>query len=552
MNRKVVVIGGVAGGATFAARLRRKDKNAKITIFERGNYISFANCGLPYYIGDVIKKKSNLLLETPENMKKKFNIDVKIRNEVIKIDKENKQVVVKDLINKKEYIEKYDELVIATGSSPIKPNIDGIDNNRIFTLWNINDTDKIKEFILKEKPKSASIIGGGFIGLEMAENLHKQGLEVSIIEMQDQVMPPLDMDMANLLHKEIKKNNVNLILSDGVKSFEDNDKGVKINLQSGKSISSSMVILSIGVKPNSELLKDIGVKLNQKGGVITNEYMQTSEENIYAIGDVIEVTNFVTKEKTMIPLAGPANKQARFLADNMTGTTKKYPGTMGTSIAQIFGLNAASVGLNEKQLKMQNKEKDKDYYSIVISQKSHAGYYPNADMMFLKLIFDKDKKILGSQIVGKEGVDKRIDVIATAIKFGANIYDLQNLELSYAPPFSSAKDPVNMLGFVAENVLNKDVEFISPKELKDLIQSNNKDYIILDVTENFEREEYSISPSYHIPLLELRQRFSELDKEALIVVYCKIGIRSYNAMKILLEKGFKKIKVLSGGTDFYK
>ena len=550
--KNIVIIGGVAGGATLAARLRRKEENANIIIFERGDYISFANCGLPYYIGDVINQRANLLLETPEAMKNKFNIDVKIKNEVIKIDKDNKQVKVKDLVTNEEYYQKYDKLIISTGSSPLRPPIEGIDNEKIFTLWNINDTDKIKSFITNNKPKKASVIGGGFIGLEMAENLAKQGIEVSIIEMQDQVMAPLDIEMANLLHEEIISKGINLILKDGVKAFKEEKEQLNILLQSGKTVQSDMVILSIGVKPNNILAKDAGLELNQRGGIVVNEHMKTSKEDIYALGDVIEVTNFITKDKTMIPLAGPANKQARILADYLTGEDKEYSGSMGTSIAQIFGLNAAATGLNEKQLKLMGKEKNKDYHTIIINQKSHAGYYPNATFITLKMIFDKKGKIFGVQIVGKEGVDKRIDVMATAMKLNATIYDLQNLELAYAPPFSSAKDPVNMLGYVAENVLNNMVDFIEYDELDEMIKENKDDFIILDVTEDFEKEMYRIEPSYHIPLGQIRKRFSELDKNKTIITYCKIGVRSYNAMRILKAKGFKNVKVLSAGTDFYK
>lgn len=550
--KNIVIIGGVAGGATLAARLRRKEENANIIIFERGDYISFANCGLPYYIGDVINQRANLLLETPEAMKNKFNIDVKIKNEVIEIDKENKQVKVKDLITNEEYYQKYDKLIISTGSSPIKPPIDGIENEKVFTLWNINDTDKIKSFIEKNKPKKASVIGGGFIGLEMAENLKRQGIDVSIIEMQNQVMAPLDIEMANLIHEEILSKNVNLILEDGVKAFKEEKEKLNILLQSGKKVESDMVLLSIGVNPNSLLAKNAGISLNKKGGIIVNEHMETSEKDIYAIGDVIEVANFISKEKTMIPLAGPANKQARILANYITGDNKKYEGTMGTSIAQIFDLNAASTGLNEKQLKQAGKEKNKDYLTIIINQKSHAGYFPNATFITLKMIFDKKGKIFGVQIVGKEGVDKRIDVMATAMKLNATIYDLQNLELAYAPPFSSAKDPVNMLGYVAENLLNNMIKFIEYDELDKMINEGKDDFIILDVTENFEREIYKIEPSYHIPLGQLRQRCFELNKNKTIIPYCKIGVRSYNAARILKENGFKNVQVLSGGTDFYK
>lgn len=552
MNKRTLIIGGVAGGATTATRLRRRDENREIIVFERGEYISYANCGLPYYIGDTIKSRDALLLQTPEAMKDKYNIDVRIKNEVLEIDPDAKKVIVKDLQTDKIYEESYDDLVIATGSSPLKPQIPGIDHKNIFTLWNVNDMDNIKSYINENKISSAAVIGGGFIGLEMAENLDHANLEVTLIEMQNQVMAPLDLEMANLLHENIIANGVDLILNDGVKAFEDVGEKIKIILTSGQEVIVDMVVLSIGVKPNSELAAKANLALNAKKGIIVDEHLKTSADHIYAVGDVIEVDNFVTKEKTMIPLAGPANKQARILADNLCGDQKKYHGSQGSAIAKVFDLNAASVGINEKQLKAMKKVKNKDYFTALINQKSHAGYYPGATNLTLKMIFDADGKIYGAQIVGQDGVDKRIDTLATTIRLKGTIYDLMELELSYAPPFSSAKDPVNMLGYVAENILSHKARFIEWDEVDALLEDEKDDFVILDVTEEMERMVFAIKDSYHIPLGKLRQRINELDKSKLIIPYCAIGVRSYNAARILMQNGFKRVAILSGGTSFYK
>ncbi|MEG1459094.1 MAG: FAD-dependent oxidoreductase [Acetivibrio sp.] len=554
MNNKTLIIGGVAGGASAAARLRRRDETMEIIILEKGDYISYANCGLPYYIGNSIKSRDALLLQTPQAMKKKFNIDVRISSEVTKIDTKNKKISVMDKMNNRSYEETYDSLIIATGSSPIKPPIPGIKSENIFTLWNIPDTDAIKKYIQEKNPKSAAIIGGGFIGLEMAENLHHAGLKVHVIEMADQVMAPLDFEMAQLLHENMQMNGVNLLLGDGVSTFENSTNSTIIHLNSGKSVTADLVILSIGVKPNGELAKEAGITVNSRTGIVVNEYLQTSSPDVYAVGDVIEVEDFILGGKTMIPLAGPANKQGRIAADNISGDKKKYNGTLGSSIAKIFDLHVASVGVNEKKLKAMGKEKNKDYHTVLINQKSHAGYYPGATPLTLKLIFDGKGTILGAQIVGQEGVDKRIDTIATTIRLHGSIYDLTELELAYAPPFSSAKDPVNMLGFVAENVVTKMVSFIEWKELDELLQDESKkdSYTVLDVTEEMERMVFSIKNSYSIPLGSLHERLDELDKNHLIIPYCTIGVRSYNAARILMQHGFQKVKVLSGGTSFYK
>ncbi|MEG2232326.1 MAG: FAD-dependent oxidoreductase, partial [Lachnospiraceae bacterium] len=413
MGKKTIIIGGVAGGATTAARLRRRDENMEIIMFEKGDYISYANCGLPYYIGDVIKSRAALLLQTPKAMKDKFNIDVRIASEVKAIHTEEKKVLIKNLNTQEEYEESYDTLVIATGSMPLKPPIPGIQGESIFTLWTVPDTDQMKQYIQEHAPKRAAIIGGGFIGLEMAENLQAAGIKVSLIEMQNQVMAPIDYEMAQLVHENMRMNGVELILEDGVSSFERQDEITTIHLASGRVLDTDMVILSIGVKPNSLLAKEAGIILNAKGGIVVNEYLQTSLQDIYAVGDVIEVDHYVSKDRTMIPLAGPANKQARICADNIVGDNSIYKGTLGTSVAQVFDLTVAAVGMNEKALKLSGKEKNRDYETIIINQKSHAGYYPGATPITLKLIFNREGKIFGAQIVGQDGVDKRIDTIAT-------------------------------------------------------------------------------------------------------------------------------------------
>lgn len=554
MAKKTVIIGGVAGGATTAARLRRRDENMQIVMLERGGYISYANCGLPYYIGDVIMSRDALLLQTPEAMKAKFDIDVRIMSEVTRILPEEKAVEVKNLKTGEIYRESYDNLVLATGSSPVKPPIPGIDGENIFTLWSVPDTDQIKSYITEKKPRRAAVIGGGFIGLEMAENLHEQGLDVAVIEMQNQVMAPLDADMANLLHENLRMNGIELILGDGVKEFHQAEGKTRLELTSGAVVETDMVILSIGVRPNSELAAQAGAVLNKRGGIQVDAYFRTSLSDVYAVGDVIEVDHFVTKEKTMIPLAGPANKQARILADHLAGDQKTYNGTLGTSVAKVFDLHAASVGLNEKQLKALGKVKNQDYFIALINQKSHAGYYPGAVPLTLKMLFDKDGMIFGGQVVGQDGVDKRIDTLATVMRLNGTIYDLEELELAYAPPFSSAKDPVNMLGFTAENILRQMVRFMECDELEAMLVDPEKKetYTILDVTEEMERMVYSIPGSYHIPLGKLRERMEELDREKLIIPYCAIGVRSYNAARILSQNGFENVAVLAGGTAFYK
>ena len=548
MDKKVLIVGGVAGGATAAARLRRLSESAEIIMFERGEYISYANCGLPYYIGDVIKSRSALFVQTPQTMLAKFNIDVRTLQEVVSIDRAMKTVTVKKLATGETYTESYDVLLLSTGSSPLKPPIPGIEAERIMTLWNVPDTDKIKSTITEKKVKSAVVVGGGFIGLEMAENLNNLGIAVTIVEMLDQVMTPIDYEMAQLLHENIEQNGVVLNLGDGVSSFENKGDSIDVHLNSGSVVSADLVLLSIGVRPNSELAKAAGLELNARGGIITDDTLKTSDPSIYAVGDVIEVEDFISKERTMVPLAGPANKQGRIAANNIAGGNERYKGTQGTSVAKVFDLTAASTGSNEKTLKKRGLVKGQDYESIIISQNSHAGYYPGAVPMRIKMLFSMDgQKIFGAQIVGMDGVDKRIDTLAVAIRLNATVEDLKYLEMAYAPPYSSAKDPVNMAGYVAENVLAGKVVFAdwdAPEK--------KPDAILLDVGEDAERMAYSVPGSVSIPLGKLRGGLETLDKEKEIIALCNIGVRAYNGACILRESGFKNVKIYPAGARFYR
>jgi len=546
--KKIVIIGGVAGGASCAARLRRLDEEANIIMLERGEYISYANCGLPYHVGDVIKSRDALLLQTPEAIKKKYNIDVRVKNEVTSIDKENKIITVRRLDSGETYEETYDTLVISTGSSPVRPPIPGIGSSRIQTLWTVPDTDRIRALIKENKIKTAAVIGGGFIGLEMAENLRHAGLSVSLIEMLDQVMTPVDYEMAQLLHENILQNGVDLHLSDGVAGFEDQDGSVAITLKSGKTLSAELVILSIGVRPNSELAKAAGLSVNERGSIVVDEYLKTSDPDIYAVGDVIQVDDLIFQEPTMIPLAGPANKQGRIAANNIAGAQETYNKTQGTSVAKVFDLAVASTGANEKTLIKRGLQKGSDYESIIITQNSHAGYYPGAVPITLKLLFSADgAKIFGAQIVGRDGVDKRIDTLAVAIRLGAGISDLKNLELAYAPPFSSAKDPVNMAGFVAENLITGKVAFSAWDAVE-----QNPETVLLDVREDAELMAFSLPNAKHIPLGQLRSRLKELDPSRKIIVFCAIGVRAYNAARLLMQNGFHNVKLYPGGARFYQ
>lgn len=542
MSKKVLIVGGVAGGASAAARLRRLDENAEIILLERDEYISFANCGLPYYIGETIKDRSKLLVQTPESMKSRFNIDVRNNSEVIKVDPQNKKVTVNN-IAKGSYEESYDYLILSPGARAMKPNIPGINGKKIFTLRNIPDTDAIKDYVDREEVKSAVVIGGGFVGIEMAENLQERGLSVTLVEAAPHIFAPFDTDMAITLEKEIAENGVELILGDGVKAFAESNDGVDITLNSNTKLYADLVILAIGVVPDTAFLKDSGLEFGPKGHIVVNEKMETNIEGIYAVGDAIEVVDFVTKQKTAIPLAGPANKQGRIAADNIAGLNSVFDGSQGTSIIKVFNLTAASTGASEKTLKRAGIP----YKMVYVHPASHATYYPGAVPMTLKLLFNDEGKVLGAQAVGFKAVDKRIDVIATVIRLGGTVDDLAELELTYAPPYSSAKDPVNMAGFVAQNVLGGRSHIISWGELE---QYQPEDYLLLDVRTEDEFSNGHVEGAVNIPVDSLRRRLKELEKEKPIIEYCQVGLRGYIADRILSQNGYD-VKNITGGYKSY-
>lgn len=538
MGKKVIIVGGVAGGASTAARLRRLDENAEIILFEKDEYISFANCGLPYYIGNTIKERDKLLLQTPASMNSRFNIDVRVNSEVTSIDT-NERIVTVNSKDKGTYQESYDYLVLSPGAKAIKPNIPGIDNDKILTLRNVPDTDKIKDLTLKDNVKNAVVIGGGYVGIEMAENLKELGLAVTVVEAAPHILGPFDSDIVAIAEKEIEENGIKLVLNNGVESFKDNDSEVEITLNDGTKISTNIIILAIGVTPNTDFIKNTGVNLGARGHILVNSKLETNISNIYALGDAIEVVDFVNKQNTAIPLAGPANKQGRIVADNIIGKNSTFKGTQGTAIIKIFGLTAASTGNNERTLKRLNI----DYKAITIHPVSHASYYPGAIPMTLKLLFNMEGKILGAQAIGYDGVDKRIDVIATTIRLNGSVSDLTELELSYAPPYSSAKDPVNMAGFVAENVINGLMDVMTFDEYLAYDKDNT---ILVDVRTEIEYNNGHLEGAINIPVDELRSRLSELDKDKEIIEYCQVGLRGYIAARILSQYGYK-VKNITGG-----
>jgi len=542
---KVLIVGGVAGGASAAARLRRLDENAEIILFERGEYISFANCGLPYYIGGKITEKTDLTLQTPQNFKASFNVDVRVFNEVIAIDTAAKTVSVKNHRSGETYTERYDKLILSPGAEPIRPNIEGLQSQKVFTIRNIPDTCRLKEYIETNKPGSAAVIGGGYIGVEMAENLCEAGLQVTLIEMLDQVIAPLDYDMACDVHRHIESKGVNLILKNGVKSVSEDENRLTIRLNDGE-IQADLLIMSIGVRPESGLAKAAGLDTNERGCIIVNEGMLTSDPDIYAVGDAVEVMDYMTGQKGFIPLAGPANKQGRIAADNICGLDSRYAGTQGSAILKVFDMTVAVTGVNEKTAKRLGLDYDKSFtYSP-----NHAGYYPDAVSMSVKTIFEKSSgKILGAQITGFDGVDKRCDVYATAIRAGMTAYDLTKLELCYAPPYSSAKDPVNMAGFVIENTLTGKVRNFHWHDVESLPRDGGA--LLLDVRTPMEYAGGTIDGFKNIPLNELRSRLGELDKSKPVRVICQSGARSYAAARILAQNGFD-VNNLSGGYRLYR
>ena len=536
-----LIIGGVAGGATVAARLRRMDEKANIILFERGKYVSYANCGLPYYIGDTINNREKLFVQTAKGFTDRFRIDIRTEQEVTAIRPDKKEVEIKNLSTGETYTETYDKLVLSPGAEPLRPGIEGIGSKKIFTLRNVPDTDTIKNYVNTENPKRAIVVGGGFIGLEMAENLHDLGIQVDVVEMANQVMAPLDFSMAAIVHRQLTDKGVGLHLEDGVSRFEEKDGGVTVHLRSGKQIATDMVLLSIGVRPETKLAKDAGLAIGERGGIAVNDYMQTSDADIYALGDAVEVRHLVTGQPALIPLAGPANKLGRIVADNIVfGNKKKYPGSIGTSIAKVFDLTVAAAGANAKLLQRNNIP----YISSYTHGASHAGYYPGAVPLSIKILFAPENgKLLGAQIVGFNGVDKRIEMLAQVIQRGGTVHDLAELEHAYAPPYSSAKDPVNMAGFVAENILNKKSRIIQWRELAEL----PADTIRIDVRTHDEYKLGTIPGFINIPVDELREHLDELPKEKPIVVTCAVGLRGYLAYRILVQNGFKHVRNLSGG-----
>ncbi|MGO1580191.1 MAG: DsrE/DsrF/DrsH-like family protein [Peptoniphilaceae bacterium] len=547
MSKKIIVVGGVAGGATAIARLRRLDEDAEIILLEKGEFISFANCGLPYYIGDVIKNRDALFVSDIETIEGKYGVEIRNFSELIEVDTDEKKVLIKDIKNNKNYYESYDKLLLSTGSHPFVPDMEGKDNDNVFTLWNIPDTDKIYNYIENNSIKKAVVAGGGFIGIEMAENLSHRGIDVTLIEFADQVMAPLDKDMAKIVENHIVDKNIDLRLKTGLKAIK--DQGKKVELSNGEILNTDMILLSIGVRPNTEFLKDSKIKLNEKGGVIVDSNMQTSVEDVYAVGDIIEIKNKISGLQTMIPLAGIANKQGRAVAANILGKKEeKFDGAIGTSVVKVFDLTIAATGENEKSLNKRGLKLWKDYGISLIHPMSHAGYYPGALQMSLKLIFSlKDGRVLGGQIAGYDGVDKRIDTIATSIHYKGSIYDLTKIELAYAPPFGSAKDPVNMAGYYATNIYEGLSQAITYEEYEE----NKEKYILLDVREKIEQTAGSIPNSINIPLTELRERYEELEKDKEYILYCAVGLRGYIGERILKQKGYK-VKNLLGGYLTYK
>lgn len=540
---KILIVGGVAGGASAAARLRRLSEKDEIIMFEKGEYISFANCGLPYYVGEVIQNRNKLLVQTVEGMGTRFNLDIRNWTEIIQINREDKTVTARKVATGEEYTESYDVLILSPGASPIKPPIEGIsDANNVYTLRNIPDTDRIKEKVDREKPEKAVIIGGGFIGLEIAENLHERGVDVTIVDKSSQVMAPIDYEMAQIVHAHLREKGVHLLLEENVSAILDGGK--KVRLDSGKELDADMILLAIGVKPESMIAKEAGLEVGRNGAIKVNEHMQTSDPSIYAVGDVIEVKDYIHGTDTYIPLAWPANRQGRLVADHIHGKEAVYNGTLGTSIAKVFDLSVASTGSNEKMLKRQGVP----YEVVHVTPNSHAGYYPGAAQINLKLIFDKESgRIYGAQAVGKDGVDKRIDVIATAIKGNLTVLDLTDIEIAYAPPYSSAKDPVNMAGYAATNIMEGMAETVQWHEIDEIVANGG---YLLDVRSPGEVAKGAIKGSVNIPIDELRGRLDEIPQDKDLYVTCQVGMRGYLAARILEGNGIS-VKNLDGGYHLY-
>ena len=543
---KVVIVGGVAGGASAAARLRRLDEQAQITIYERSGYISYANCGLPYYIGGTIQKQAELTLQTPASFKKRFNIEVKVGHEVQAIDRAKKQVTVCDLASGQVFQAGYDKLILAPGAQPVRPPLPGVDSSRLYTLRTVEDTLRIREIAAGGQVKSAVVIGGGFIGVEMAENLRELGLAVSLIQRENHLLAPLDQDLASFLHAHMREKGVKLLLEQSVTGFAETETGLSVQLAGSEPVSADMAILAIGVQPESTLAKAAGLELGPKDSIAVNEQMQTSDPDIYAVGDAVAIRNTVTGQPALIALAGPANKQGRVAADNIAGLESRYTGSPGSSVLKIFEMTAAFCGLNEQAAQAAGLA----YEKLIISPASHAAYYPGGRQMTIKLLFDKQtEKILGAQIVGFDGVDKRLDVIATAMQAGLGVRALKELDLAYAPPYSSAKDPVNMLGFVAENVITGKVKHFFYEDIANLPKDGS--VTLLDVRTQAEYSRgHAADFKLNLPLDSLRERLAELPAGKPVYVMCQTGIRSYIACRILQQNGFDCFN-FAGGYRFY-
>lgn len=542
---KVVIVGGVAGGATAAARIRRLDEKAEIVVFERSGFISYANCGLPYYIGDVIVDQEELTLQTPESFFARFRVDMRVRYEVTDIDPDKKTVSVKNLMTGDEFEESYDKLILSPGARPTQPRLPGVGLDRLFTLRTVEDTLRIKEYIDKNHPKSAVLAGGGFIGLELAENLRELGMEVTIVQRPRQLMNPFDADMAAFIHAEMIRHGIKLALGHTVEGFEENEGGVNVLLKDEPPIHADMVVLAIGVTPDTELAKKAGLKLGIKESIVVNDRMETSVPDIYAVGDAVQVKHYVTGKDALISLAGPANKQGRIAADNICGGDSRYTGSQGSSVIKVFGMTAAVTGINETNARKEGLSVDK----VILSPISHAGYYPGGKVMTMKVIFEKETyRLLGAQIVGCEGVDKRIDVLAAAIHAGMTATELKELDLAYAPPYSSAKDPVNMAGFMIENISNGILKQFHLEDVETLPRDGS--VTLLDVRTTGEYRCGHIDGFKNIPVDELRERLDELEKEKPVYVVCQSGLRSYIATRILAGHGYDAYN-FSGGFRFY-
>ena len=542
---KIVIVGGVAGGATAAARIRRLDEQAEIIVFERTGFISYANCGLPYYIGDVIQNKADLTLQTPESFWKRFRITMKVRHEVLAIHPEKKTVSVRNLATGETFEEVYDKLLLSPGAKAVVPDLPGVNSKKIFTLRTVEDTFSIKNFVTEYKPRSAVMVGGGFIGVELAENLRELGLEVTIVQRPSQLLSPFDADMAAFIHNQMRKNGIKLALGASVTGFQEEDEGISVLLKDGNPIHGDMVVLAIGVTPETSLAKEAGLALGIKDSILVNDRMETSIKDIYAVGDAVQVKHAVTGSDALIPLAGPANKQGRIVADNICGGDSRYHGSQGSSVIKLFDMTAATTGINEKQAQKAGLSVD----TVILSPMSHAGYYPGGKIMTMKVVFEKESyRLLGAQIVGYDGVDKRIDVLATAIYAGMKATDLKELDLAYAPPYSSAKDPVNMAGFMVDNI-SKGLKQWHLSDLEGLLQ--NKAVTLLDTRTPKEFSQGHIEDFTNIPVDELRERIGEIPTEKPVYVICQSGLRSYIATRILEGYGYDAYN-FAGGYRFYQ